>query len=63
MPEHYRVPQAIRVSGIPRTTLYKLIKSGAIASKLIKTHPDNIGGLRLISASSLRAFCEQADNE
>ena len=58
VPEYYRVPQAVRVSGIRRSSLYKLIGSGAIASKLVKTNKHNVGGLRLVSAESLRAFIE-----
>jgi predicted DNA-binding transcriptional regulator AlpA len=57
-PEYLRVPEAIRLSGIGRSTLYSLIANGSIASRLIKTSPHNIGGLRLISTTSLRAFIE-----
>ena len=38
--------------------MYKLISSGQIASKLVKTDKHNVGGLRLVSAASLRAFIE-----
>lgn len=62
-PEWVRVPEACQISGIRRSSLYKLIRSGAIDSKLVRTHKDNVAGLRLISAESLRAFIAQADSE
>jgi len=40
-----------------------LIRQKRIASKVLRTHPHNIGGLRLISTESLRALIEASSDE
>lgn len=54
-PLAYRIPDAVRVSGIGRTKLYELIGSGRLRAI-------RIGGRRLIPAESLRALLEAADD-
>lgn len=63
VPEWVRIPEACQISGLGRSTLYALLKNGDIASKLVKTSKHNIGGCRLISVESLRAFIAEADSE
>ncbi len=62
-PEWVRIPQACEISGLRRSTIYALLKNGDIASKLVKTSKHNVGGCRLISVESLRAFIAEADDE
>lgn len=47
----YRVPEAVEVSGIGKTTLYELIKQGKIEAV-------RVGRRRLVLASSLAAYLE-----
>src|SRR5262249_59746477 len=54
-PEWLRLPDAIRVSGIGRSTLYQLLNSGAIKSVALRKRGCQ-RGIRLISADSLRAY-------
>jgi hypothetical protein len=56
-PEWLRIPDAIRVSGIGRSTLYSLLTSGSIKSALIRKRGCQ-RGIRLISTDSLRAYIE-----
>jgi hypothetical protein len=56
-PEWLRLPDAIRVSGIGRSTLYSLLGSGSVKSALIRKRGCQ-RGIRLISADSLRAYIE-----
>jgi len=56
-PEWLRIPDAIRVSGIGRSTLYSLLSSGCIKSALIRKRGCQ-RGIRLISADSLREYIE-----
>jgi excisionase family DNA binding protein len=48
-PLAYRIPDAVKVSGIGRSTLYKLIRDGKIQSA-------SALGRRLIPRASLEAF-------
>lgn len=57
-PHYIRVNQAVKLFGLGRSTIYTLIHSRAIASRLVKTSPHNVSGVRLILVSSLRAFIE-----
>jgi excisionase family DNA binding protein len=52
----YRPAEAARVLGLGRTAVFGLIKSGQLRS--IK-----LGGARLISASALRAFVRELEQE
>jgi hypothetical protein len=61
-PEWLRLPDAIRVSGIGRSTLYQLLSSGAVKSALIRKRGCQ-RGIRLISADSLRAYIESFATE
>jgi hypothetical protein len=56
-PEWLRLPDAIRVSGIGRSTLYQLLGDGSIKSVVLRKR-GNQRGIRLISADSLRAYIE-----
>ena len=62
-PEWLRIPGAINYSGLKRSTLFTLISEKRIASKLVKTHPSNVGGIRLIELASLRAFIQESGDE
>ena len=62
-PEWIRVNDAVRVYGIGRSSLFNLIRDKRIASKVLKTSPHNISGLRLISVESLRALIQEAGDE
>jgi hypothetical protein len=56
-PEWLRLPDAIRASGVGRSTLYKLIGTGDIKSVCLRKRGCQ-RGIRLISADSLRTFIE-----
>lgn len=48
----FRIPEAIAATGVPRSTLYKLIRQGEI--EIVK-----LGNRTLIPADSLRAWAER----
>jgi hypothetical protein len=56
-----RIPAAIHVSGIPRSSLYELIKAGKIKSACIRKR-NSIRGIRLVNVDSLEAFIESFAN-
>jgi len=58
-PEWIRVPEAVRVSGISRSSLYELIASGKIKS-FSNRQRGAVRGIRLISYDSLMAYLERA---
>ena len=60
-PEWFRVPDAIRVSGISRSSLYTLIKEGKVKSVCLRKR-NCIRGIRLVNADSLSAFIESFAN-
>jgi hypothetical protein len=60
-PEWFRVPDAIRVSGISRSSLYTMIKEGKIKSVCLRKR-NSIRGIRLVNADSLSAFIESFAN-
>lgn len=62
-PEWIRVNDAVRLFGIGRSSLFSLIREKRIASRVLKTSPHNISGLRLISVESLRALIQDAGDE
>lgn len=62
-PEWLRVNDAIRLFGIGRSSLFTLIRQKRIASKVLKTSPHNISGLRLISVDSLRELIKESGDE
>jgi hypothetical protein len=61
-PEWFRLHDAIRVTGIGRSTLYQLISSGSVKSVLLRKRGRQ-RGIRLISADSLRAYIESFATE
>jgi len=54
-PEWLRLPDATRVSGLGRSTLYNLIGSGCIKSAVIRKRGCQ-RGIRLISSDSLLGY-------
>ena len=61
-PEWLRIPDAIRVSGIGRSSLYELIAAGRINSKCLRKR-GAIRGIRIISYDSLLAYIDAAGGE
>jgi hypothetical protein len=59
-PVWLRVPEAMRVSGLCRSSIYALIGAGKIKSFTNKVHRDCQRGTRLISYDSLVAYLEFA---
>lgn len=62
-PEWVRVPEAVRMYGVGRTTLYGLISEGLIKSACIRKQ-GNVRGVRIISTASFDQYCHdlaQAD--
>jgi excisionase family DNA binding protein len=53
--EWVRVPDAVRATGVGRSTLYALIKSGEIRSASIRKR-NCVRGIRLINFDSLNAY-------
>lgn len=51
----FRIPDAIRFSGIGRTSLYALIGEGKIKSALVRKR-GNLRGIRIISAAGLSNY-------
>ena len=51
----YGIGDAVRATGLGRTTIYRLIKDGELKSVMI-------GGRRLIPAHELRNLLSQGDN-
>lgn len=60
--EWLRLPDASRVSGIGRSSLYILIKQGRVKSVCLRKR-NSIRGIRLVNADSLNAFIESFANE
>jgi len=58
-PEWLRIPDATRMSGIGRSSLYELIREGKIKSVCLRKR-NGIRGIRLISADSLCSLIESA---
>jgi hypothetical protein len=58
-PEWLRVPEAVRIFGFCRSSLYELIKAGAIKSVCVRKRCAT-RGVRLINFSSLAAHVENA---
>ena len=56
-PEWLRLPDASRISGIGRSSLYILIKEGRVKSVCLRKR-NSIRGIRLVNADSLNAFIE-----
>ena len=57
-PEWLRIPEAIRLFGIGRSTLYELLSGGQIKSASIRKR-GNTRGIRLISVDSLMQYIEE----
>jgi Helix-turn-helix domain len=57
-PEWVRIPEATRIFGIGRSTLYVLIGEGKVKSCSLRKR-GAIRGIRLLSYDSLAAFIEQ----
>jgi len=58
-PEWVRIPEAVKVSGLSRSSLYELIGSGKIKSFSNRARGSQ-RGIRLISYDSLLGFLEDA---
>ena len=58
VPEWARVNEISRLFSIGRSTLYQLIRTGAVASRVVKTSKYNVSGIRIINIESVRAFIE-----
>ena len=58
-PEWIRVPEAVKVSGLSRSSIYELIASGKIKSFSNRARGSQ-RGIRLISYDSLLGFLEDA---
>jgi len=58
-PEYLRVPDAVRIFAICRSSLYELIGEGRIKSVCLRKR-GAIRGIRLISYDSLLAYIENA---
>lgn len=56
-PEWIRVPDAVHISGLSRSTIYELIASGAIKS-FCKRERGAVRGMRLIFYDSLTGYLE-----
>jgi hypothetical protein len=54
-PEFIQIPDAVRFSGIGRTSLYKEISAGRIKSISLRK-PGTARGRRLVHLASLRAY-------
>ena len=61
-PEWLRVPEAVRLFGLCRSSLYELIAAGTIKSTALRKR-GALRGIRLINYDSLAAFVEQAAND
>ncbi|MEO7933389.1 MAG: helix-turn-helix domain-containing protein [Chthoniobacterales bacterium] len=57
--EWMRVPEAVRMFGICRSSIYELISSGEIKSTSLKKR-GALRGIRIISFDSLSSYCERA---
>ena len=60
-PEWLRIPDAIRFSGLGRSSLYELMKKGKVKSVCLRKR-NCIRGIRLVNAESLNAFIESFAN-
>ena len=58
-PEWLRVPDAVRLFGICRSSLYELISSGSVKSTALRKR-GAVRGIRLINFDSLAAYIENA---
>ena len=56
-PEWLRIPDAVRLYGIGRSSLYELIAAGSIKSVCLRQR-GSTRGIRLISADSLARYIE-----
>jgi hypothetical protein len=61
-PEWLRIPDAIRLFGLCRSTLYELITAGKVKSTALRKR-NATRGIRLISYDSLAAYIEEAAQE
>jgi hypothetical protein len=61
-PEWLRVPEAVRLFGLCRSSLYELITAGTIKSTALRKR-GAVRGIRLISYDSLASFVENAARE
>lgn len=59
-PQYLRIADAVRVFGLGRSTLYRLIRSGSIASVSVQLEGAT-RGTRLVSVKSLRRFLESLE--
>jgi hypothetical protein len=62
MPIWLRIPDAVRVSGVGRSSLYKFIRTGQIKSVVLRDR-NKVRGIRLVNAASLDSFIEGHANQ
>ena len=58
-PEWLRIPDAVRVFGISRSSLYEMITAGSIKSTVLRKR-GALRGIRILSFDSLAEYCERA---
>jgi hypothetical protein len=56
-PEWLRIPDAVRLSGLGRSTIYNLLGSGCLKTVVVRKRGCQ-RGIRLISADSLSAYIQ-----
>ncbi|MEI8234765.1 MAG: helix-turn-helix domain-containing protein [Verrucomicrobiota bacterium] len=56
-PEWLRVPEAVRIFGLCRSSLYELIAAGKIKSTCLKKR-GALRGIRIVSFDSLNSYIE-----
>ena len=55
------MPEAVRLFGVGRSSLYVLIAEGKVRSRVLKTRRDSTRGIRLLSYDSLCEFIGTED--
>lgn len=60
--EFLRIPDAVKFSGIGKSTLFALIAKGKLKSKCIR-QPGAVKGIRLISKQALRDFIDSCEED
>jgi hypothetical protein len=58
-PEWLRIPDAVRVFGISRSSLYEMITAGSIKSTVLRKR-GALRGIRILSFDSLAEYCERS---
>ena len=61
-PEWVRIPEAVRIFGLCRSSIYELIAAGTIKSTALRKRGAT-RGIRIISYDSLASYIERAASE